>query len=58
MFHSRDKNYTERLTCSKETKKRILKDCVDEYLKWHPEMKGVLITQGFILEKMVDFFLK
>jgi hypothetical protein len=50
-------NYTERMSCSKETKDRILNDCKREYLKNHPEMRGIPLSQGFLLDKISRYYL-
>ena len=51
-----EKQYSERLSCSKTTKKLILNDCIKEYLVYHPELKGLRITQSFILSKIARHY--
>lgn len=46
------------MTCSKETKESIMTDCIEEYLRHHPDMKGIRITERFILEQMRKFYLE
>lgn len=53
-----EKNYKEHMTCSKETKDLIMDQGVKDYLRHHPEDKGRNITQGFILRKLIDTYLK
>lgn len=52
------RRYCAYLTCSEETKKKLMGECVALFLKFHPDMQGVAITQGYIMEKVVDFYLK
>lgn len=52
------RRYSAYLTCSEETKKNLMGDCIELFLEYHPEMKGITITQGFILEKVVEFYTK
>ena len=54
----KDKSYTEHLTCSKETKKLIMGNCIQDFLEHHPEFENMNITSGFILAKMAEFYLK
>lgn len=39
-------------------KKRLLDNCKKEYLFHHPEMKGIPLSQNFLLGKVIDFYLK
>jgi hypothetical protein len=50
------KNY-HHLTCSKETKKLIMEECKEEFLKYNPQFDGVLITQEFILKRIALSYL-
>lgn len=52
------KGYVERLVCSLETKKLVTTDCVNEFLEHHPDFKGMNITNNFILNKIVEYYLK
>ena len=52
-----NRNYTDFLKCSKETKDQIMNDCVAEYLKHHPEHDGLKITQGFMLKRLSEYYL-
>ncbi len=58
MSNDLDKNYTEKISCSKETKKLLEKYCVELYMDNHPEMKGKKITQGHIMRQVVEFYLR
>ena len=53
-----DKNYTERLSCSPKTKKRIMKNCIDEFKKHNPEFENFKVTQGMILDRISKHYLK
>lgn len=53
-----EKHYTERLACSKSTKNLIIDDCSKLFLEAHPELRGMTITQNFILRKIAEFYLK
>lgn len=53
-----ENQYSERLTCSKSTKDLILKNCTTIFLKEHPEFKGINISQGFILRRIAEYYLK
>jgi len=53
-----ERNYTERLSCSKETKDLIMKQCVNEFLKHHKDFKGKHITEGHILKQIADYYLE
>ncbi len=46
------------LTCSQETKDLILNECAEEFIKHHPELNGMKVSQGFILKKITEFYLK
>jgi len=46
-----------KITISEHNKKRLMGLCVDEYLFHHPEFRKVKLTQDFILEKVIDFYL-
>lgn len=39
-------------------KKRMMKECKELFLKSHPELKGMNITQRFMFNKLIDFYLK
>ena len=51
-------NYSERMSCSKETKDLIMNECVKEFIFHHPEFEGSNITQGFMLRKLAEFYIK
>jgi len=51
-----EKGYQEKLSCSKETKKLIINDCVEIYISYHPNLEGSNITQNHILKQIaLDF---
>ena len=52
-----NKNYVN-LGVRPETKKRLVDNCKKEYLHHHPEMKGIPLSQDFLLGKVIDFYLK
>lgn len=47
-----------RLVCSSETKILILNDCKEEYLRHHPEMRKVPISQEKILYEVARYYLE
>ena len=51
-------NNFEKITIRKDTKKRLCQECVDEYLKHHPEMRHVKITQDKILYEVCEYYIK
>ena len=54
---SNAKTYSVKLTVSESTKKLILDECKEEFLKHHPEIKGMKITENFIVRQIADFYL-
>ena len=55
---SNEKTYSVKLTVSESTKKLINEDCKEEFIKHHPELKGMKITENFIVRQIADFYLK
>lgn len=53
-----EKTYSVKLTVSESTKKLITEDCKNEFLKHHPELQGMKITENFIIRQLADFYLK
>ena len=51
------RNYADTMHCGTETKRFIMEECVEEFLKHHPEMKEMNITQGFMLDKIAKYYL-
>lgn len=56
-FATNEKSYRSHLLCSKEIKMMIMKQCVDEFLRHHPEMVGIKISQGFMLRRLALYYL-
>ena len=56
--YNEENSYEQRLSCSKETKNLLLKDCTELYLRHHPEHREIKLSQGFILKKVVKFYLE
>lgn len=52
------KGYKFKLTCSKETRNKILIDCKKEFLKHHPELRGYNITQNYILMQIATYYIE
>jgi len=52
------KFYEVHLTCSKEDKEKILTRCAQLYKKAHPQFEGVPLSQGFLINKIVEYYLK
>ena len=46
------------LVCCDDVFKSITDDCVREYLKHHPEMKGAKISQNHILNQISSYYLE
>ncbi len=53
-----ERNYTDSMKCSKETKDLIMNDCVKEFISHHREFEGMKITHGFMLKKIAEYYLK
>ncbi len=53
-----EKGYRQHMVCSPTTKSLIVENCVEEYLKHHPEMKGFTVTHEHILRQLAEFYLK
>lgn len=53
-----ERNYTEIMKCSIETKEKIMIACKDDFLDHHPEFNSVKISQGFMLKTLADYYLK
>jgi len=53
-----EKTYTEHITCSKIDKKRLMEQCIPLYVEDNPQMEGMNITQGVIIKKVIDYFLR
>jgi hypothetical protein len=52
------KNYERHILCSNESKKLIEEDCKKEFLNHHPEFKGLRLSNGFILSKIIKYYLE
>lgn len=46
------------LLVNSEVHNMITVECVDEYLKNHPEMKGAKISQNHILRQIAQYYIK
>lgn len=55
---SSEKLYSVKLTVSPSTKKIVTEDCIQEFLSHHPELKGMKITENFIVRQLAQFYLK
>jgi len=55
---NKERHYTESLRCSKTTKKLIMLDCIEEFLLYNPDFKGMKISQGFILKKIAEHYIE
>ena len=49
-------NYV-RISVSIETKNKF-KDCYTEFLEARPEFKGMFLSEDFILNKIIDYYLE
>ena len=45
------------IRCRKKNKDKLMSDCKSWFLKDNPKFKGLNITQNFMLEKVIDFYL-
>ena len=52
------RNYTERLSCSTETKQLIMEECKSEFLKFNPKFRGFNLSQGFMLRRIAEHYLE
>lgn len=46
------------LLCNDEVYNLIVNDCVEEYVRNHPEMEGAKISQNHILKQLARYYLK
>lgn len=53
-----EKTYKAHITCSQEDKKLLMKDCVKLFLNENPSFEGMTLSQGFMIKKVVEFYLK
>ncbi len=53
-----EKGYKRKLSCSQRVFNLITIQCIKEYLKHHPEMRGANITQNHILSQISEHYLK
>lgn len=53
-----EKLYTDMISCSTSDKILLMNECKNLFLKYHPELKGMRITQGFMLKKVIEFYLE
>ncbi len=47
-----------KLSCHKDVKEMIMIQCKESFLKANPNMKGINITENFMLFKIAEFYLK
>lgn len=50
-------DHSQRIICSKYNKDRLKEDVREEYLKHHPEMKDVKLSENFLVTKLIDYYL-
>ncbi len=55
---SLQKCYRVRLTVSESTKDMVMNECREEFIRHHPELKGMKITENFIIRQIAEFYLK
>ncbi len=55
---SSEKSYSVKLTVSSSTKNLVVEHCIKEFLNHHPELKGMKITENFIVRQLAQFYLK
>lgn len=52
-----DKLYTAQLNCSPQDKRRLMEECKVEFIRHHPELEGQPLSQGFILRRVIEYYL-
>lgn len=52
-----ERTYIERIVCSPSTRKLLEKECRAEFLKHHPDMKGVRLSNDYILRRVCNYYL-
>ena len=53
-----NKNYIARICCSSEDKFRLNNECVRAFLEDNPKLDGIRFSEGFMLKKLIDYFLR
>jgi hypothetical protein len=51
-------SYTDKIAISKSDKSKILNECVLLFLKSNPSLKGYKFTYGFMIHKIIEYYLK
>jgi hypothetical protein len=46
------------LACSRETKRLIVEDCVQEFLRYNPDFVGMKVTHELILRRLALYYLE
>jgi len=54
----KEKGSKKKLSCSYRTYEIITQDCVEEFFRHHPELKGMTITHNLILRRIAEFYIK
>lgn len=49
---------SERIACSKKVKEALMRECISVFLSHHPEFEGMNLTQNFMLQKVIEFYLE
>jgi len=47
-----------KMTVTESTKDLVMNACKEEFLKHHPEMDGMFISQDFMIIKIAKFYLE
>ncbi len=55
---SNEKTYSVKLTVSESTKKLICNECKEEFIKHHPELKGMKITENLIVRQIAEHYIR
>lgn len=42
----------------KSDKEKMMNECVEEFLRHHPELEGYHITQAHMFKQLIEFYLK
>lgn len=48
----------EHLSVRPDTKTLVMKNCIEEFLKYNPKFKGMHITEEFIIRRMAEHYMQ
>lgn len=47
-----------KVSIEKEYKKILMTECIELFLKEHPELSGMKLTEKFMLRRIIDYYRK